>query len=99
MTLRFDWLHLPRWMGHAHVSHAMSVVLGVIVVSLAFSALRVIDAEISGALIDSPRHAAAVAAAPSASDAVIVDPPTSPGGPVDASLVEVPSASADAISL
>ena len=96
MTLRFDWLHLPRWMGHAHVSRAMSVVLGVIVVSLAFSVLRVIDAQISGALVETRQHAAAVASAP---DSPIVEQPTAAGHPVDASLVEVPSASADAISL
>ncbi len=98
MTLRFDWLHLPHWMGHAHVSRAMSVVLGVIVVSLAFSALRVIDAEISGALVYTPRHAAAVASAPSSPESLVVDP-AAPAGPVDASLVEVPPASAEAISL
>ena len=55
MTLHFDWLHAPRWMAHAHVNRAMTIVLGVIGVSLLFSALRVVDAAVSGALIE--RHA------------------------------------------
>jgi hypothetical protein len=103
MTLHFDWFHAPRWLAHAHVSRAVSLVLGVIGVSLLFSALRVVDAAISGALID--RHAAAVAPAtrammvapdrlvrnaPASSDAQAVDTPTS---------VEVPEATAEAISL
>ena len=51
MTLHFDWIHAPRWLAHAHVSRAVSLVLGVIGVSLLFSALRVVDAAVSGALI------------------------------------------------
>ena len=59
MTLHFHWLHAPRWLAHAHVSRAMTLVLGVIGVSLLFSALRVVDAAVSGALVE--RRAAAVA--------------------------------------
>ena len=99
MTLHFHWLHAPRWLAHAHVSRAVSLVLGVIGVSLLFGALRVLDVAVSGALIE--RHA--VAAAPAASgspDATIGADPTH-GAPaaVDASLVEVPEATVEAISL
>ena len=99
MTLHFHWLHAPRWMAHAHFSRAVTLVLGVIVVSLLFSALRVVDSAISGALIQRP----AVAAAPAASipsDALVGNDPASAGTkPVDASLVDVPEAAAEAISL
>ena len=30
MTLHFHWLHAPRWLAHAHVSRAVSLVLSVI---------------------------------------------------------------------
>ena len=102
MTLHFHWLHAPRWLAHAHVSRAVTLVLGVIGVSLLFSALRVLDVAVSGALIE--RRAVAVAPAasgsPTASDVVMGTDPTG-GGPtsVDASLVEVPEATVEAISL
>ena len=51
MTLHFHWLHAPRWMAHAHLGRAMTLVLGVIAVSLLFGALRVVDAAVSGALV------------------------------------------------
>ena len=92
MTLRFDWLHLPRWLAHPHVSRAMSVVLGVIAVSLLFSMLRVVDAAFSGALVEAPQRPAAVSPAPAPR---VADEPAA----VDASLVEVSPATADAISL
>jgi hypothetical protein len=98
MTLRFDWLHLPHWLGHAHVSRAMSVVLGVIAVSLLFSTLRVIDAAVSGALVGAPLQAP-TAARSAMPERPIVHEPAAAGSAVDASLVEVPSATADAISL
>ena len=102
MTLHFHWLHAPRWLAHAHVSRAVSLVLGVIGVSLLFGALRVLDVAVSGALIE--RHAVAVAPAasgtPIAPDAMMGTGPASAGpAPVDASLVEVPEATVEAISL
>ena len=99
MTLHFHWLHAPRWLAHAHVSRAVSLVLGVICVSLLFSALRVIDAAVSGALVE--RHAVAVApAASGAPDAMVGTDPTGAGpAAVDASLVDVPEATVEAISL
>ena len=102
MTLHFDWLHAPRWMVHTHVNRAMTLVLGVIGVSLLFSALRVVDTVLSGALVE--RHTVAVVpAAPSArsaSDILIGTDPTGAGAkPVDASLVDVPEATVEAISL
>ena len=100
MTLHFHWLHAPRWLAHAHVSRAVSLVLGVIGVSLLFGALRVLDVAVSGALIE--RHAVAVAPAasgsPIAPDVMTGTGPTG-GAPVDASLVEVPEATVEAISL
>ena len=103
MTLHFDWFHAPRWLAHAHVSRAVSLVLGVIGVSLLFSALRVVDAAISGALIDrratvaAPADAALLAgperllrAAPPSSGPEAGGMPTS---------VEVPEATAEAVSL
>ena len=102
MTLHFHWLHAPRWLAHAHVSRAVSLVLGVIGVSLLFSALRVLDVAVSGALVE--RHAVAVAPGPTGSaitpDGMIGTDPTAAGpAPVDASLVEVPEATVEAISL
>ena len=99
MTLHFDWFHAPRWLAHAHVSRAVSLVLGVIGVSLLFGALRIVDAAISGALVE--RQAISVPAAVPApdrllrrqtapSDAAALDTPTA---------VEVDEATAEAISL
>ena len=102
MTLNFHWLHVPRWMAHAHVSRAMTLVLGVIGVSLLFSVLRVIDTAISGALVE---HRAVVvvpaaSSARSASDNLVGTDPTGTGAkPVDASLVDVPQATVEAVSL
>ena len=99
MTLHFHWLHAPRWMAHAHFSRAVTLVLGVIVVSLLFSALRVVDAAVSGTLIQRP----AVATAPAASvpvEAFVGNDPTGAGAkPVDASVVDVPEATVEAVSL
>jgi len=103
MTLRFHWLHAPRWLAQSHVDRAMTLVLGVIGVSLVFSALRVLDVALSGALISTRSHA--VVMAPAASGPSLVpdqQPGTDPAGasaPVDASLVEVPAAAVEAISL
>ena len=103
MTLRFHWLRAPRWLAHSHVDRAMTLVLGVIGVSLVFSALRVLDVALSGALILTRSHV--VARAPTASgpplvpDQRIVTDPAGAGAPVDASLVEVPAAAVEAISL
>lgn len=100
MTLHFDWFHAPRWLAHAHVSRAVSLVLGVIGVSLLFSALRIVDAAVSGALIDRQGAvpAAAALATPdrllrretASSDASAFDTPAS---------MAVPEATAEAVSL
>jgi hypothetical protein len=97
MTLHFHWLHAQRWLAHAHVSRAVTLVLSVIGISLLSSALRVLDAAVSGALIDYRAAAVAPAAsgASNAPDAILDTGPAS----VDASLVEVPEATVQAISL
>ena len=102
MTLHFHWLHAPRWLAHGHVNRAMTLVLGIIGVSLLFSALRVVDAAVSGALVE--RHAVAVApaasGAPISADLLIGTEPTGTGpAAVDASLVDVPEATVEAVSL
>ena len=99
MTLHFHWLNAPRWMAHAHFSRAVTLVLGVIVVSLLFSALRVVDAAVSGALVPRPAVALAPAASVPAQDLVGRDPTGTGAKPVEASLVDVPDAAAEAISL
>ena len=99
MTLHFHWLHAPRWMAHAHFSRAVTLVLGVIVVSLLFSALRVVDAAVSGALVQRQATAARPAASVPA-DLLIGNDPTGAGAkPVDASEVDVPEAAVEAVSL
>jgi hypothetical protein len=103
MTLHFDWFHAPRWLAHAHVSRAVSLVLGVIGVSLLFSALRIVDAAVSGALID--RQAVVVAPAaraiPLAPDRIIRGEPSSavPAAMEVPTSVEVPDAMVEAVSL
>ena len=101
MTLHFHWLHAPRWLARHHVDRAMTLVLGVIGISLLFSALRVIDAAISGALVE---HSAltvapAASAAPAAPDLMTGTAPPSAGVPVETNAVEVPDATAEAIRL
>ena len=103
MTLHFDWFHAPRWLAHAHVSRAVSLVLGVIGVSLLFSALRVVDAAISGALID---RQASVVAPVGASMLVAPErllreqaPSSGPAAEETPTSVEVPEATAEAVSL
>ena len=100
MTLHFDWFHAPRWLAHAHVSRAVSLVLGVIGVSLLFSALRVVDAALSGALIER-RAAVATPAASGASmpDSLIATDPTGGGAMDTSTTVDVPEATAEAVSL
>jgi len=101
MTLHFHWLHAPRWLAHHHVNKAMTFVLGVIGVSLLFSALRVVDAAFSGALIE--RRAAVVApaapGAPLSPDFLTGAAPPAAGGPVETNAVEVPDATAEAVRL
>jgi len=101
MTLHFDWFHAPRWLAHAHVSRAVSLVLGVIAVSLLFSALRVVDAAISGALIDRRATVAAPAGTAVPVDRLLgSEPPSSGAAAIDTSAtVEVPEATAEAVSL
>jgi len=103
MTLHLPWLQSMHWMAHRHFSRAVALVLGVIGVSLLFSALRVIDSAISGELVDS--HPMPVAA-PAASTAQPADLRTgaaagSPSaGPLQVDdTVVVPEAAAEAISL
>ena len=99
MTLHFHWLHAPRWLAHTHVNRAMTLVLSVIGVSLLFSALRVIDAAVSGALVE--RRAAVVVPTASGTTArpelVMGTEPPAASAPIDA--VEVPDATVEAISL
>lgn len=101
MTLHFHWLHAPRWLAHHHVNRAMTFVLGVIGVSLLFSALRVVDAAFSGALVE--RRAAAVApsasGAPATADFMTGAEPPAAGKPVETNAVEVPDATAEAVRL
>ncbi len=101
MTLHFHWLHAPRWPVHRHVNRAMTLVLGVIGVSLLFSALRVVDAAASGALIQRPAAPVATSAsgASAAPDFMTGVVPPSAGAPVETNAVEVPDATAEAISL
>jgi hypothetical protein len=103
MTLHFPRMHAPHWLAHAHVNRAMTIVLGVIGVSLLFTALRVLDVAVSGALISraSPAIVIAPAAsgAPVARDQLIGTEPTGAGAPADASAVDVPAAAVEAISL
>jgi len=95
MTLHFHWLHAPRWLADIHVSRAMRLVLGVVGVSLLFSALRVIDVAVSGVLVE--RRVPVASGAP---DVLInAESPASGIRPVDADLVDVPEATAEAISL
>ena len=98
MTLHFDWFHAPRWLAQAHVSRAVSLVLGVIGVSLLFTALRVVDVAVSGALIERQATAVAPVAVPvrllrgeePSSSPAVMETPTS---------MEVPEATAEAVSL
>ncbi|MFL6697802.1 MAG: hypothetical protein ACJ8GJ_11585 [Vitreoscilla sp.] len=101
MTLHFHWLHAPRWLARHHIDRAMTLVLGVIGISLLFSALRVVDAAISGALVEHRATAVAPAAsaAPGAPDLVMGTAPPAAGAPVETNAVEVPDATAEAISL
>ena len=97
MTLHFHWLHAPRWMVHTHVNRAMTLVLGVIAVSLLFSALRVVDAAVSGALVE--RRAAVVAPASSPEMLLRTEPPASGAAMPTSDDVEVPEATVEAVSL
>jgi len=103
MTLHFGWFHVPRWLAHAHVSRAVSLVLGVIGVSLLFSALRVVDAALSGALVERRAETVAPAGAqPAQSPERLPDsePSSSSAAATDASTtVDVPEATAEAVSL
>ena len=97
MTLHFDWLNAPRWLANAHVNRAMTIVLGIIGVSLLLGALRVLDVAFSGALV--AHHAVAVAPAASGPDVLIGTEPSGAGAQaVDVDAV-VPQASVEAISL
>ena len=100
MTLHFQWMHAPRWMAHAHFSRAMALVLGVIGVSLLFSALRILDVAVSGGLVE--RHPVAAAHASSAAtvpaNLVTTDPSAAGAQKVDDTEV-VPEAAVEAISL
>jgi hypothetical protein len=96
MTLHFHWLHAPRWMAHAHVSRAMTLVLGVIAVSTVFGVLRILDVAVSGALVE--RHAASAAPAASVPTELLVTDPAA-AGPRPVQAEDVPDAAVEAISL
>jgi hypothetical protein len=96
MTLHFHWLHAPRWLAHAHVNRALTLVLGVIGVSLLFGALRIVDVAVSGRLVD--RHAfAATPAASVPTELLVTEPPAA--GPRPVQTEDVPDAAVEAISL
>lgn len=71
-----------------HVTHALFVVLAIIGLSLLASTLQVVDVAISGALLDLPMISNTAAA-----------PRVDRGSTIDASLIELPAASVDALSL
>lgn len=96
MTLHFHWLHAPRWMAHAHLSRAMTLMLGVVAVSTAFGVLRILDVAVSGALV--ARHAASAAPAASVPTDLLVIEPTA-AGPRPVQSEDVPEAAVEAISL
>jgi len=77
MTLHFDWIHASRWFAHAHVNRAVSLVLGIIGVSLLFGALRIVDAAISGALIEHQAPAVGPASLQSPDRLIGSEPPSS----------------------
>jgi hypothetical protein len=99
MTLHFHWMHAPHWPAHRHVNRAMTLVLSVIGVSLLFGALRVIDAGVSGALVERPATVVVPVSSrqPAAADTVSGAQPVAASAPIDA--VEVPDATVEAISL
>ena len=103
MTLHFHWLHAPRWLAQAHFNRAMTLMLGVIGISLVFGALRVLDVALSGALNSNGSHVAAIATAasgaPFSPEQLTGSEPTGADVPVDASLVTVPDATVEAIRL
>ena len=93
MTLHFGRFQVPSWLSHAHVDRAVSLVWGVIGVSLCFGALRIVDSAVSGALVD---RQAAVAAP----DRLIASEPPSAGSAADTSIpVDMPPATVEAIGL
>ena len=97
MTLHFDWLHLPHWQAHRHVNRAVTLVLGVIGVSLLFSALRVVDTAVSGTLVETAAPANARASLDP--EVMMRSEPSAASAPADINAVEVPDATAEAISL
>ncbi len=102
MTLHFHWLHAPRWLANVHVNRAMTLVLGVIAVSLLFGALRVLDVAVSGALVEiRPVAMAPASSAVSSSHDVLIgtEPPGAGAKPVETDFVEVPEATVEAVSL
>ena len=101
MTLHFDWLHLPHWQAHRHVNRAVTLVLGVIGVSLLFSALRVVDTAVSGTLVETAAPAVMPASARTPLDPEVMmrSEPSAASAPADINAVEVPDATAEAISL
>jgi hypothetical protein len=100
MTLHFHWWHAPRWLANVHVTRAMTLVLGVIGVSLLFGALRVLDVAVSGALVEFRPVAMAQAASAAASRDVLIgtEPAASGVRPVETDF-EVPEATVEAVGL
>ena len=101
MTTHFTWLHAPHRLAHSRLDRAMTLVLGVIGVSLLFGALRVVDAALSGARV---ARRAAVTVAPASGEALAPElvmglQPPAAGAPMDGEGVDVPDATAEAISL
>ncbi len=95
MTLHFHWLHAPRWLTDIPFNRATTLVLGIIGVSLLFGALRVLDVAAAVGTAAAHESLAASAVAP----LLTVTDPAVGAAAVEADLVEVPNATADAVSL
>jgi len=96
MTLHFHWLHAPHRLTGIPVNRATTLVLGIIGVSLLFGVLRVLDVAAAGAAAQAASSVAASAVSPLLT---VTDPAIGAAAPVEADLVEVPDATADAVSL
>ena len=96
MTLHFRGLHLPRWLAQAPANRGMMLVVAIIVVSLLFGVLRALDTAVSRDVLT---RQPALAAPAASSIWMAIDPARDGARPVEADLVDVPDATAEAISL
>jgi len=96
MTLHFHWLHARHGLTGIPVNRATMLVLGIIGVSLLFGVLRVLDL---ASAVGPPAVHARVAASADSSPLLTVADPAVGAAAVEADLVEVPDATAEAVSL